>query len=186
MIKVVWSLRSYLNFLYKYTARRLFLYFPFFSVVEKLNTTVLEWPQRWHECIHRILWTGAVRRLWRLCGLSGCCLAARPGLYVQWRLCILGRSAAPGPAGVKVWPDEADKTSSASKRETRPRSTNRARYVAGRQNKQDTDGARCPVWQARTSLGANPAAAASEIDWLKKTGPHRVKHLGDSLSKKRP
>lgn len=51
----------------------------------------------------------------------------------RWRLCILGRSAIPRPAGVKAWPDKADKTEG----ETRPRSTNRPKHAGGRQNKHD-------------------------------------------------
>lgn len=78
-MKVLWSLHFYLNFLQKYTARRVFLYFPFTFAEENLNREKPESPQRWPECIHRILSNCTVRQVWRLCGLAKCCLAPLAG-----------------------------------------------------------------------------------------------------------
>lgn len=74
----------------------------------------------------------------------------------QWRLCILGCGAVPSPAGVKAWPDKADKTGAASKGETWPRSTNRPKYARGRQNKHDRDSVRSLLQEGWISLGGNP------------------------------
>lgn len=111
--------------------------------------------------VHGTVSSCPVGQLKRLCGLPRALPHACRWPSDRWRLCILGCGAVHPIQPVsrlgqtKQTKKKKKKSDSTSKRETWPRSTNRAKYAGGKQNKHDRDGVCSWLREGWIGLGGN-------------------------------
>lgn len=154
-IKVLWSLHFYLNFLQKYTAQRVFLYFPPSPCWGKVKQR-----ESRKRRPRRIRWISLGSHSWGRfdsCVVWAQPLASRLSLAL-WPVAFVysgPRRRSPSPARCQGLARRSRRNQARGpKGEARPRSTNRPKYAGGRQNKQDTE--RGVARRGRISLGGNP------------------------------